>query len=284
MGSGSACSRPERQLGLGSILENIVTHLVVISNSAERFVSDKRSVSATLDERFSYDGLPADYADSLRKQAMTIRNRMKSATTTMIQAIVETGRDLRAVKQRLEHGNFCKWVEIECGFTIRTAQNYMKVACAFAEAKCETISYLPLSTVYGLAAKTTPRELVSEVIKCGAAGQPISDCEVRERLAEAKFKKLEAMRQKKRADAARRISKRTREKREAQKRAWEEEQRQIEARALAAARSIIEKLGPEGLQTVAPAFKGPDAYLIAQHLREEIENVANQANPAQEDT
>ncbi len=155
----------------------------------------------------------------------------------------------------------------------------MKVACAFAEAKCETISYLPLSTVYGLAAKTTPRELVSEVIKCGAAGQPI-----RERLAEAKFKKLEAMRQKKRADAARRISKRTREKREAQKRAWEEEQRQIEARALAAARSIIEKLGPEGLQTVAPAFKGPDAYLIAQHLREEIENVANQANPAQEDT
>jgi Protein of unknown function (DUF3102) len=233
------------------------------SNSAQ-VVSDKPSVSATLDERFSYEGLPADYADSLSKKAMTIRIRMKGATATMIQAIFETGRDLMAVKQRLEHGNFCKWVETECGFTIRTAQNYIKVACAFTEAKCETISHLQLSTVYGLAAKTTPRELVAEVIKFGSAGRPVSDYQVREMLAEAKLKNLEAKRDKKRADE----SKRTREKWEAHKKA----------------RSIIDKLGPEGLRMVAPAFIGPDAYAVAQHLRQEIENSSCKANPAQEET
>jgi hypothetical protein len=196
---------------------------------------------------------------------------MKSATTAMIQAIVETGRDLIAVKQHLEHGQFGEWVQAECGFTLRTAQNYMKVACTFAELKCETISHLQLSTVYELSAKTTPADLVARVIQRGMTGEPVSDDEVREMLVEAKSKKLEAKIQRRKAEAARRLSKRTREKREAQKKAWEEERRKTQEQALAAARIIIEKLGLENLRVVAPAFEGVGSYLIAQHLRAEIE-------------
>jgi hypothetical protein len=43
-------------------------------------------------------------------------------------SIVWIGRDLLAVKQMLEHGQFVHWVAKECGFSIRTAQNYMRVA------------------------------------------------------------------------------------------------------------------------------------------------------------
>jgi Protein of unknown function (DUF3102) len=285
MGSGSACSRSERQLGPNRFLENTMTQQIVPSgNSAIPFPSSSGAVSTALDEIFSYEDLPADHADALRKQAARIRDRMTAATEIMIKAVVETGRDLIAVKQHLEHGKFCDWVHAECGFSRRTAENYMRVACAFSETKCETISHLQLSTLYELSAKSTPPELVSLVTKCAGADQPISDDEVREMLAEARFRKLEAKRQEERADAAHRLSKCVREKREAQKRAWEEEQRKTEARALAAALSIIDKLGPEGLRIVAPAFEGPDAYLVAQHLRAEIENSTSKANPAQEAT
>lgn len=241
--------------------------------------SSSGALSMALDGTFSYEGLPD--GDALRKQAVRIRDRMETATKALIKAVVETGRDLMAVKQHLEHGKFCEWVEAECGFTIRSAQNYMKAACTFAEPKCETISHLQLSTVYELSAKTTPPELVAQVIKRGMDGQPVSDDEVKEMLAKARFQKFEAKREQKKA---RRLSKRAREEREAQKRGWEEERRQIERRALAAAQSITERLGPEGLRVIAPAFTGPGAYLVAEHLRVEIENSIGKANPAEEAT
>jgi Protein of unknown function (DUF3102) len=258
--------------------------VVPSGNSAVPFLSNSGALSTTLDETFSYEGFPADRADALRKQAARIRHRMTAATEIMIKAVAETGRDLIAVKQHLERGKFCDWVQAECGFTRRTAENYMRVAYAFAETKCETISHLQLSTLYELSAKSTPPELLSLVIKCAGTDQPISDDEVREMLAEAKFQKLEGKRQKERADAARRLSEHVRESREAQERAWDEEQRKTEARALTAALGIIEKLGPEGLRILAPAFEGPDEHLIAQHLRIEIEKIVGKANSAQEAT
>jgi Protein of unknown function (DUF3102) len=261
MGSGSARSRLERQLGFVTLLENSMTHLVLVSNTcADSFASNAAPRCTN-----AYEGLPGDQVDALLKQAVKIRDRMRSATGRMIEAIVETGRDLTAVKQRLGHGIFCKCVQAECGFTLRTAQNYMKVACTFAEAKCETVSHLQLSTVYELSAKTTPPELVAQVIERGAAGQLVSDGEVRGMLAEAKFQKLNEKRQQKRADTARSLTKR-------------------DAQARATALSIIEKLGPEGLQILAPAFKGPDAFGVAEYLRAEIENSIGNANPAQEKT
>jgi hypothetical protein len=254
--------------------------LAISDNSAAQLASS--SASLKLEKTFSYEPLTADHAASLRKQAARIRDRMKTATKAMIKAVVETGRDLIAVKQNLDHGKFCEWVEAECGFSLRTAQNYMKAASRFEEAKCETISHLQLSTVYQLSAKTAPPELVAQVIERGVAGQPVSDREARGMLAEATFRKREAEREKKRTLAARRVSKRTLIKREAQKKAWEEEERKAEERSEATAVSIIEKLGPEGLRIVAPAFQGPDHYRVAFRLQEQIRNIIGKGNLEQE--
>jgi hypothetical protein len=41
---------------------------------------------------------------------------------------IETGKALDAAKKEVGHGNFEDYVSIECRFTIRTAQNYMRLA------------------------------------------------------------------------------------------------------------------------------------------------------------
>jgi hypothetical protein len=68
---------------------------------------------------FDYSAVRSELAKKLRGQAARIKERMKATTS----AIIEIGRDLRAVQQHLlEHGQFTPWVEAESGFTARTAQ------------------------------------------------------------------------------------------------------------------------------------------------------------------
>jgi hypothetical protein len=72
---------------------------------------------------------------STRAAAERIKARMKAS-------VLETGRDLIAVKEQLEHGAFQEWLECEFGLTPRTAQNYMQAARVFG-AKSEIVSHLP---------------------------------------------------------------------------------------------------------------------------------------------
>jgi hypothetical protein len=94
---------------------------------------------------FDYGALDAEIADS--RQAERIRARIKTTTCT----IIDIGRDILAVKQHLNHGQFSKWVEAECGFNIRSAQRYTGVA-ALAADKYDTVSLLEPATVYKLVA------------------------------------------------------------------------------------------------------------------------------------
>jgi hypothetical protein len=84
-------------------------------------------------------------ADSAARQ---IRDYQKRSTAEML----EIGALLNTVKGELPHGAFLEWLDRAVGWTPRTAQNYMKAAAAFAE-KCATVSHLPPSLVYRLAAQ-----------------------------------------------------------------------------------------------------------------------------------
>src|SRR3954468_22175338 len=86
---------------------------------------------------FDYSTIPADVAKEARAVAARINERNRAAQA----AILETGRDLLAIKERLEHGRFLAWIDAEFGMTPRTAQNYMQAASEFG-AKSEIISYL----------------------------------------------------------------------------------------------------------------------------------------------
>lgn len=47
--------------------------------------------------------------------------------------IVEIGRDLKEVKEKLDHGQFLPWIESEFGMSQQTASNFMRVAEQFAD-------------------------------------------------------------------------------------------------------------------------------------------------------
>ena len=55
-------------------------------------------------------------------------NQVETALLTAVVRAIETGKALIAAKKQVGHGNFEDYVTIECRFTVRTAQNYMRLA------------------------------------------------------------------------------------------------------------------------------------------------------------
>jgi Protein of unknown function (DUF3102) len=122
---------------------------------------------------FDYGSLPAHKAEFLRKSATRIRQGIKST----VEAICDIGVQLCGAKLMLGHGQFVQWVESESGFSLRSAQNYMR-ASAFAAVEPATVALLAPATVYRLSAKSSPPEVVAAVLARAASGQRVSDAEV----------------------------------------------------------------------------------------------------------
>lgn len=137
---------------------------------------------------FDYGSLPADQAKRLRQQTEKIRRQMQAT----VPIILEIGRDLIAVKETLDHGRFITWVEVEVGITRRTAQNYMSAA-RFAEGKSETVSLLNPAVLYRLSSKTTPPNIINDVITRTKSGT-VSDAEITVMLTQARSQERQAER------------------------------------------------------------------------------------------
>ncbi|MEF2548527.1 site-specific DNA-methyltransferase [Aurantimonas sp. E1-2-R+4] len=153
---------------------------------------------------FDYGSVAPDLAGRLRKQAERIRERVTQQTKDMI----ETGRDLAAVKEATAHGTFAAWVEAECGITPRLAQMYMRAA-EWSGENAKLISHLQPTAVLKLASKSTPEEVRQTVEERVSRGESVAPRIVDELLRDA--------REKKKADAVAAeeaaLSKRTRESR-----------------------------------------------------------------------
>jgi hypothetical protein len=119
--------------------------------------------------RFDYSLVDVEIAKDARAVAEKIRADQRRLTA----AVIETGLELRKIRDRLGHGLFGQWLEAEFGWTARTAQNYMAAAAAFGS-KCETVSYLPPACIYKLAAPSTPIETRNEIVRRIEAGENIS--------------------------------------------------------------------------------------------------------------
>jgi hypothetical protein len=90
--------------------------------SAHQLVS--RAVDLKVLNRFDYKCLSPEVARTLRRTAILILEKLSITT----REIVEIGRLLIAVKRTLQRGQFVAWVEAECVFSLRSAQNYMRAA------------------------------------------------------------------------------------------------------------------------------------------------------------
>jgi hypothetical protein len=113
--------------------------------------------------------LPFDYGDTapdavkkIEAAAKAFHAREVGARKIAMEYAVEQGRLLHTVKERLEHGQFLKWIDKRLGVSDQTARNYMG-AVTLAD-KSQTVLDLPVATVYKLAAPNTPSELQQEII------------------------------------------------------------------------------------------------------------------------
>ena len=131
-------------------------------------------MNAVVDVGFDYAALDQGDRDAVREAGVRIRLRMARTA----QDIIEIGRDLIAVKERVGHGGFIRWIEAEFGMTDRSARSFMQVADRFAS-KSETVSDLTPTILYALAAPSTPEPVVDEVVERAATGERVTKDDVK---------------------------------------------------------------------------------------------------------
>jgi hypothetical protein len=132
---------------------------------------------------FDYESLPTEIAGNLRSCAARIRKQV----TDIAHSIIVIGHFLIEAKQVLAYGQFIRWVRAEGGFSVSSAENYMRV-CEFTapDDRFATVTILPPAALYLISAKNAPPEVVEAVLARAADGEPVSAAEVKRMVREFK--------------------------------------------------------------------------------------------------
>jgi hypothetical protein len=216
-------------------------------------------------DRFDYGNVLPELATRLRAQAERIRGRIRKST----EEIIDIGRDLLAVKDELERGAFICWVETEVGINRRTAQAYISAVKLYE--KSATVALFPPATVYRLAAKSAPAEVVETVIAKADAGEIVPDVVVQGMLSDAHARHRREVRQKRKA-SIRSASRRRRE----QQSNYQSELQEQKAKAQAIA---IDLLRVVGLATVRKILTATEDIYVRLALQHEIDRCSAEARP-----
>lgn len=214
---------------------------------------------------FDYEQLDDAAANEAKAVVERYRERQKAY-------VIDTGRDLLAIKARLEHGLFLDWVQAELGMTPRSAQRAMNAANVLGT-KSDTVSYLPPTVIYELAAPSTPPLILAAVLHRIEAGEPIPAEKVlheiregreqdRQRVAAEKEQARRAAltperREEEDASAARGQKRKDALDRKQQRLRAEalEERRQNEAEARVGAAYLLDRLGADEIATFFARFE-----------------------------
>jgi len=109
--------------------------------------------------RFDYGSLSQVVAEQAQAAAYEIRSKLRRS----VRDVIEIGERLIEIKPFLSR-RFLEWIGAEFGMSDRSARNFMYVAERFGD-KMEIISNLDITTVYLLAAPSTPDEVRWEVLE-----------------------------------------------------------------------------------------------------------------------
>lgn len=97
------------------------------------------------------------------------------------EAIIEIGRTLLDVRDRIGHGRFRSWLSEEFEWSHDTARRFMQVADRFGD-MTQIASFAP-SALYALASGSVPDEVREEFIRKAESGETVRHKDVQERLA-----------------------------------------------------------------------------------------------------
>jgi len=232
-------------------------------------------VSAILARNFDYATLAPDVASLATAAAVEIR----TSTHRQIIEVVAAGKLLLEVKAALPHGAFGMWLEVEFGWTARTAENYMRVAETYgSNAKC--VSDLPLNMIYRLQAPTVPESVRNEVFSLSEKGQRPTEVVVKAMISEAKWKRDEERRetagQAERAKRSLRSSKKYKERMAAEREAAQAEAEKRAAEEKAAAQQAAELVGKAlaapDVQVLIASIEKSGSWLFLDALRRQLIN------------
>ena len=130
---------------------------------------------------YDYNQLPNEHREAVRRSARIIKPLLKRTA----EDIFIIGGELRGVKEMLPHGRYTEWLEVEFGLSERMAQHFVNVRERLGP-KSEKFSVLPPSTLYMLAAPSTPDQAISLVEERIDAGDRLSVAHVQRTIAEQK--------------------------------------------------------------------------------------------------
>ena len=114
---------------------------------------------------FDYDALPKKDIQFVKQTTREVNLLLERSTGD----IIAIGQKLIVMKNRLGHGHWRAWVQTQWPLDISLANRWMNVA-----RKCGQFPHLkiPRSTMYLLAADSTPDTLREEFVRRVEAGQP----------------------------------------------------------------------------------------------------------------
>ena len=204
-------------------------------------------MAAKASNTFDYSVLPEAISTDLRAGADRIRSLVKPS----VGDIIAIGQELQIAKGKLEHGRFGEWIVAEFCMSARSAENYMRAA-ALAADKNEIVSDLPLTTLYLLAAPSTPNQVRDKIIARFQGGEVIPVeavkrmvCEAKEAAREAQEEEKEKRHQASLHPSSRRRRQRRLERAEEQRRQREEAREQAESAANEMVQLLEERLGAD---------------------------------------
>lgn len=125
---------------------------------------------------FDYSFLQQEDKNFICDRARKIKQLKRRA----IQDILDIGKYLIEVKDKLKHGQFENWLKVEFTWSGGTAKRFMAVAREFKSINLIDLEKFPVSALYVLAAPITPKEAVKEAIARAKQGEAITEKKAKE--------------------------------------------------------------------------------------------------------
>ena len=132
--------------------------------------SSKKAEESSAGIGFDYQILSPQQCSLVRQRTGEIKERLRQAARD----IWEIGQKLSDVRSRLQHGQFLAWLEVEFGWSRRTAYNFIGVYETFPEIVNFAKLDIATSALYKLASSTTPQPIRDEFIERAKQGEKIT--------------------------------------------------------------------------------------------------------------
>lgn len=127
---------------------------------------------------FDYGELPG----SDIKRCESAAERITRSQRRMAADIIAIGKELLTVKEKLEHGQFGKWIKHYFGWSHQTANNMMQAADMFGKLQNFGNLTIDTSALYLLSSNKCPDETRDEIIERAEQGERITHAKVKEHL------------------------------------------------------------------------------------------------------